>query len=62
MKREVFRDLGQMFYDWYKTDRVKFVYGTEGRDCEIEIEHISELIEYVKKKKESLLQGKTVRA
>jgi len=57
-KKQFFRNLGRMFYDWYETDRVKFVYGTEGKSLDVEIEHISELIEYVKKKKESLVQGR----
>ncbi len=59
MKKRIFRDLGCSFYDWYKTNRVKFVYGTDGKDLDIKIEHISELINYVKKKKKSLMQGKT---
>ena len=54
MKREAFRDLGERFYDWHKAGRVKFVYGTEGKDLNEEIKHILELIEYIKKKKESL--------
>ena len=54
MKREAFRDLGESFYDWYKAGRVKFVYGTEGKDLDKEIKHISELIEYIEKKKEIL--------
>ncbi len=57
MKRELFRDLGERFHEWHKTDKVKFIYGTEGKNPDNEIEHISELIEYVKKKKKNLLQG-----
>ena len=54
MKREILRDLGQNFYNWYVTDRVKFVYGTEGKYCEIEIEHIVNLIKYVERKRQDL--------
>ena len=53
-KNEVFLNLGQAFYEWYRSDKLKFVYGTEGKNLETEIERISELIEYVKDKKRSL--------
>jgi biotin synthase-like enzyme len=56
MKRRLFRDLGKMFHGWYRAGRVKFVYGTQGRDLDEEIKHISQLIEYVKKKKQILSQ------
>jgi len=56
MKKELLRDMGERFYGWHKGNKVKFVYGTEGKDLDREIEHIRELIEYVKKKKERLLQ------
>jgi hypothetical protein len=51
-EKKKFRNLGQTFYRWYKADKVKFVYGTEARGLDMEIQRIAELIEYVKKKKE----------
>ena len=52
MDRRLFQDLGQKFYEWHKTNRVKFIYGTSGKGLDKKIERMSELIEYVKKKKE----------
>ena len=57
IKRELFRDLGGKFYYWYKSEKVKFVYGTEGRALDTEIKRISRLIEYVKKKKGGVRQN-----
>ena len=57
MKKQLFQDLGQRFYEWHNRNKIKFVYGTGGKGLDKEIEHISELIEYVKKKKKSLFEG-----
>ena len=55
MRRQLFRDLGQSFYEWYKSGSVRFVYGTEGKDLNRKIGHLAVLIEYVTKKKGNLL-------
>ena len=59
MKQRLFRDLGERFYEWRKSDRVKFLYGTEDKDLDSEIERISEFIEYVRGKKGILLHNIT---
>ena len=59
MNTGCFRDLGRMFHDCYKADEVEFVYGTGGKALRKEVERVSELIEYVKKKK-AVLEGKPV--
>ncbi len=45
-----YRRLGQKFYEWYKDGKLVLIYAHMGKDLEIEIERISELIEYVKSK------------
>lgn len=50
-ERGFYRALGQRFYEWYKEGKVVFDYANRGEDLEIEIERISELIEYVESKK-----------
>ncbi len=55
--KEQFQNLGQTFYEWYKQDKLKFIYGTDSRNLEMEIKRISELIEYVLNKKNHLAKG-----
>ena len=54
MTDQMFRDLGRVFHEWYKNDKLKFIYGTEGRNLNTEIERASRLVEYVKHKKKAL--------
>ena len=49
-------DLGKSFSEWYKNGEVKFVYGTECKNCNEEIVRISKLIEYVKAEKNNLIK------
>jgi len=48
------QDLGRSFYDWHRAGKVKFIYGTGGKNLDVEIERIAALIKYVKNKKKSL--------
>ena len=54
--KKILQNLGQNFYEWHKDKKLNFVYGTDSQNLEMEIERISELIEYVKVKKESLIE------
>ena len=51
MDERAFRDLGRAFCEWHISGRVIFLYGTESRSLNTEIERLSRLVEYVKNKR-----------
>lgn len=50
-KHKLFADLGKLFYDWRKVDPIGLVYEREAEGCDMEIERLVELIDYVQNKK-----------
>jgi hypothetical protein len=55
MNDRFFHDLGKQFYEWHRSNRIRFEYGGPGKDPEPEVERIAGLIDYVEKKKDALL-------
>lgn len=51
MKQKLFRDLGERFYNWRKGKKVRFIYGTRGKDLDGKIDRILGLIEDAERKK-----------
>ncbi|MBF0477926.1 MAG: hypothetical protein HQL26_00420 [Candidatus Omnitrophica bacterium] len=60
MNNKFFNDLGQQFYAWYRDHKIRFEYGGQSKDLELEVERITGLINYVEKKKASLLDKKII--
>jgi hypothetical protein len=58
MKKHSFYEIGKQFYDWLRTGKLQFVYGDTGKDAELELARILELIEYTSGKKETLKKSK----
>ncbi|MBF0384245.1 MAG: hypothetical protein HQL27_00085 [Candidatus Omnitrophica bacterium] len=54
MENREYLSLGKTFYEWHKDGKLKFLYQEESKNLSAEVDRISELIEYVKSKKEKL--------
>ncbi|MBF0521933.1 MAG: hypothetical protein HQL24_02635 [Candidatus Omnitrophica bacterium] len=54
MENKIYLDLGKSFYDWHHSGKLKFFFEEDNKNLEMEIERVSELVEYVKEKREDL--------
>ena len=56
MSNRSFLELGRQFYAWHRDGRIRFEFGGHSKDLELEVERLSGLIDYVEKKRESLVK------
>jgi hypothetical protein len=54
MENKAYLNFGKTFYEWYRSDKLKFISKEDNQNLNTEIERVSELIEYVRKKRERL--------
>ena len=47
-------EFGKLFYDWYKSDPSGLIYENNADGCDIEIDRLVELIDYVSKKRDAV--------
>lgn len=57
MENKIYVTLGKTFYEWHRSDKLKFIFSEENRNLNMEIERVSELIAYVMKKRASLIKS-----
>jgi len=50
----LFADFGKLFYEWHKKDPAGLIYEEEAHGCDMELERLIELIDYVAKKREAV--------
>ena len=55
MNKRFYKSLGRQFYEWHRDNKIKFDYTGHSKDLELEVERLAGLIDYVQKKKISLL-------
>ncbi len=56
MNKKFFQVLGKQFYEWHRDNKIKFEFKGHSRDLELEVDRLTGLIDYVAKKKRSLLK------
>lgn len=54
MENPSFQDIGRQFYAWHKDNKIRFEYKDTGKDAELELRRIVDLIDYMEKKKAAL--------
>ena len=51
MENNRYINLGKNFYEWYRTNKIKFTFVTPSKGLESEIKRVAELIDYAEEKK-----------
>jgi len=59
MSNRSFLELGRQFYQWLRDGKIRLEYGGNSKDLELEVERLAGLIDYVEKKRGTIIPKKS---